>query len=360
MIPLRVLIIEDSENDALLLLRTLRKGGYEPEYLRVQTRETMGAALQENKWDLILSDHDMPDFSAPEALKILKASGLDLPFIIVSGAIGEETAVAAMKAGAHDFIKKGQWGRLIPAIERELRETENRHERRRMEEELQIRHREIQALSGRILNAYEEERTRLARELHDEIGQALTVVSMDLQYLQLNLPPVDPFFQEKLEAGIKQLGQTLENVRRLIVALRPPALDKMGLVEVVRDMAQELACRARINIHVKANGFAGRLPSYMETGLYRCIQEGLTNGVRHSGAHNVIIELEELTHAVKVVVEDDGQGFDLEDVRAKGKGVGLAGMLERVRLMGGDMEIRTGKEKGTCISITVPKGDDGP
>lgn len=143
---LRVLIIEDSENDALLLIRALRKGGYEPVYQRVQTEEGVRAALEAESWDLVLSDHDMPSFSAPAALAVLKESGLDLPFIIVSGAIGEEIAVELMKAGAHDFIKKGKMGRLIPAIERELREAKNRRQQREAEEMLRKREQEFKAL----------------------------------------------------------------------------------------------------------------------------------------------------------------------------------------------------------------------
>ena len=104
--PLRVLIIEDSENDTLLLLRALRKGGYAPVHRRVQTEETMRAALREKTWDLVLSDHNMPGFSVFGALQVFQENGLDIPFIIVSGAIAEDEAVAAMRAGARAFITK--------------------------------------------------------------------------------------------------------------------------------------------------------------------------------------------------------------------------------------------------------------
>ena len=132
---LRVLIIEDSEDDALLLIRELRRGGYDVEFERVDTAAEMRLALDQKNWDLILSDYSMPEFNAPKALELLKTSGLDLPFIIVSGTIGEETAVAALKAGANDFLVKGKFSRLAPAIERELREAESRRERRRAEEQ---------------------------------------------------------------------------------------------------------------------------------------------------------------------------------------------------------------------------------
>ncbi len=132
--PLRVLIVEDSEDDVLLLLRELRRGGYAPSHGRVDTAASMEAALEE-EWDLVISDHSMPAFSSSAALELLRRAGdADLPFIIVSGRIGEDTAVAAMKAGAHDYIMKDNLARLNSAIERELREAEVRRERRRAEE----------------------------------------------------------------------------------------------------------------------------------------------------------------------------------------------------------------------------------
>src|SRR5918992_152680 len=138
-VPLKVLLVEDSEDDALLLLRELRRGGYEPLCERVDTAAGMEAALDERAWDLVIADHSMPAFSSSAALELLKRRGfVDVPFIIVSGRIGEDAAVAAMKAGAHDYIMKGNLARLNTAIERELREAEVRRERRRAEEELKV------------------------------------------------------------------------------------------------------------------------------------------------------------------------------------------------------------------------------
>ncbi len=143
---LRVLIVEDSEDDTELLLRELRRGGYDPVYVRVEDAEAMQAALDEQEWDVILSDYAMPRFSAPAALHLLQESGLDLPFIIISGTIGDEVGVAALKAGAHDFLIKGQLARLIPAIERELRDAEVRRDRMQAERVLRDRESYFRAL----------------------------------------------------------------------------------------------------------------------------------------------------------------------------------------------------------------------
>jgi PAS domain S-box-containing protein len=133
---LRVLIVEDLEDDALLMVRELTRSGYRVESLRVDTPEAMTEALRTRQWDLVLSDHSMPKFSAPDALALLYQHGLDLPFIIVSGSIGEDLAVAAMKAGASDYFRKDNLARLAPAVARELREAEVRKARSEAEEAL--------------------------------------------------------------------------------------------------------------------------------------------------------------------------------------------------------------------------------
>src|SRR2546426_1149084 len=125
-IPLRVLVVEDSEDDALLVVRELKRGGYEPTHERVATAEALEAALDRQSWDLVIGDHSMPHLSGMAALALVRERGLDVPFICVSGTISEEMAVAAMKAGANDWVTKGHLKRLLPAIERELREAKGR------------------------------------------------------------------------------------------------------------------------------------------------------------------------------------------------------------------------------------------
>src|SRR5205809_1567925 len=153
-VPLRVLIAEDSEDDARLLLRELQHAGYQPTHERVDTPAAMTSALDRHAWDLVIGDYSMPAFSGPAALALLRARDPDTPFIFVSGTIGEDVAVEAMKAGAQDFLTKGNLRRLIPAIQRELRDTEVRRERRRAQTALL-------------------ERARLA-ELTSDVGSALT------------------------------------------------------------------------------------------------------------------------------------------------------------------------------------------
>ncbi len=164
--PLHVLIVEDLEDDALLIVGELRRGGYEPVFERVQTPEAMSQALEGRDWDLVTADYSLPGFSAPAALALLQEREIDIPFIVVSGTIGEETAVAAMRAGAHDYLMKGNLARLAPAVERELREAEVREASRN--DQLALRESEeryrgmfegvfdailVESLTGKILDA---------------------------------------------------------------------------------------------------------------------------------------------------------------------------------------------------------------
>ena len=157
--PLRVLIVEDSEEDTLLIVRELKRGAFDPVYERVETAESMKAALSTKTWDLILADYSMPHFSGLEALKLSKENGLDLPFIIVSGSIGEDVAVEAMKSGAHDYLMKNNLTRLIPAIEQELREAEVRRKLKHSEKALQEaekRYRQVVEDATEIIYAVDE------------------------------------------------------------------------------------------------------------------------------------------------------------------------------------------------------------
>ena len=138
---LRLLLVEDVEDDAQLLLMQLREGGIDPDCVRVESPEELKAALDDGPWDVVFADYNLPSFTGLDALRIMQEKGMDLPFILVSGVIGEEQAVESLKAGAHDFILKGQYARLVPALKRALSDAELRHERRQTAEELS-RHRE--------------------------------------------------------------------------------------------------------------------------------------------------------------------------------------------------------------------------
>jgi two-component system cell cycle sensor histidine kinase/response regulator CckA len=154
--PLRVLIIEDSEDDTLLIMHELKRGGYDPKYERVETAGAMNDALNQQEWDIVISDHSMPHFNSFNALDVLKKRGLDLPFFLVSGTIGEEMAVSAMKAGVHDYIMKGNLARLASAVDRELKEVDMRRKRKEAEEALRSSEEKYRTILENIEDGYYE------------------------------------------------------------------------------------------------------------------------------------------------------------------------------------------------------------
>ncbi|NWF75432.1 MAG: PAS domain S-box protein [Nitrospirae bacterium] len=167
-IPLNVLIVEDSEEDGLLILHELKNGGYDTLYKRVYTLEAMSNALDAQSWDIILSDYQMPNFNGLNALTLVKEKGIDIPFILVSGAISEEMAIEAMKAGAHDFVLKNDLSRLVPAIKRELKEAKIREERRQT----------IKALK---------ESENLYRTIFENTGTAMVIINEDTRIALSNI-----------------------------------------------------------------------------------------------------------------------------------------------------------------------------
>ena len=176
---LRVLHIEDSLSDSALTERSLAKAGYEVVSERVVNAHEMRAALAKYPWDLIIADYRLPDFDAPSALSVLQESGLDIPFIVVSGAIGEELAVAIMKAGAHDYLLKDDMGRLAPAVEREIRDARTRRERAQAERALsESRERFLeQAIALERQTVLLQQGETMLREIHHRVKNNMQVMS---------------------------------------------------------------------------------------------------------------------------------------------------------------------------------------
>jgi signal transduction histidine kinase len=201
-----------------------------------------------------------------------------------------------------------------------------------------------------VVDAQELERRRLARELHDETGQALTSILLGLKTLEETLEA------DEARAATARLRElvvaTLQDVRRLAVELRPSALDDFGLVAALEHLASSFSEQTGIAIDLGVALGTERLPGEVETALYRIVQESLTNVVKHARARHVSIALTRMEGSVTAVVEDDGQGFDPDE--APSGGFGLIGMRERLALLGGRLRIESSPGAGTTIAADVP------
>lgn len=353
--PLRAIIVEDTPDDITLLLLALRRAGYATDPVHVQTAEELDAALRAGPRDIVLADYSLPDFSGLLALGQVRAYDPDMPFIIVSGNIGEDVAVAAMKAGAHDYLIKGNLTRLGAAVERELREAEMRRASRRDEEALRHARARLQALSNRMLEMQEAERRHIARELHDEIGQSLTAIKLSLEALALRSADQTARGLADEIAGVA--GEVLDQVRRLSLDLRPPQLDDLGLSAALHWLVKRHTRQGGPAIVLEAPQELPRLGAQAETACFRIVQESLTNALRHAGAAQVRIVLRADDGLFRLDISDDGCGFDVEAAQARalqGTSLGLVGMSERAALAGGEMNLVSHAGQGTRLSVRLP------
>lgn len=475
--PLRVLIVEDEPAFADLLCTLITAGGYDLTWKRVERAAEMRAALGREPWDLVLSDYQLPRFSAAGALQILKESGLDLPLIVITSSGGEEVAVEAMRAGAHDYLLKTNLTRLVPAIEREVREAEGRRARRRAEEllsyvsmharcllwharvrldergaggvrwdievsdqrgaqrflPLRLRRgeryeeawlrsklaedrtrmdalststlqsgercysqefrcrradgelqwlfedvhieplgegewrlvgvctditrqkrteEELRALSARLQAAREEERSQIAREVHDDLGQMLSCLKMDLTWLAQRLPARELLLHAKAKNLLAMVDEMVASVRRIATELRPAILDTLGLAAAIEWQIAEFAQRTGIRC---ATSWLEDLSLSDEGSIavFRIVQEALANVARHSGATRLRISLAQANGMAVLTFRDNGRGITGSEAGDPGA-IGIAGMRERASLAGGEVAIEGVPGKGTTVTVRIP------
>jgi signal transduction histidine kinase len=224
--------------------------------------------------------------------------------------------------------------------------------------ELSAAHAHRRQLLERIVVAQEDERRRIARELHDEIGQGLSALVLQLSAAESTLGPEGGGLRSQLETIRAQTSGMIEDVRRLMLDLRPAVLDDLGLIPAIRWCAESHLTPAGVDLRVAVSGLDehDRLPRRLELVAFRLAQEAITNVVRHAEARHVAISLARVADALEIVVEDDGRGFAVEPLAApnEGRGWGLAGMRERVALLGGTLSVTSRPQSGTRVSAAIP------
>jgi len=353
--PLRILHLEDDPADAELIHRELEAGGIHCVTTRVQSQSDFVTVLGQGEFDFVLADFALPGFDGLTALELVRQTSTELPFILVSGTVGEENAIESLKSGATDYVLKGRLSRLVPAVRRAILEVEHRAERRRAEEAREEYSRKLKVLSRRLVETQETERRHIARELHDEIGQTLTVAQLNLQAV-LAQEGTDTF-RKRLQDGLEAVERVLEQVHDISLNLRPSMLDDLGLEPALRWYTKRQAALVGLQVRFMASPMVHRLDSQIETECFRIAQEALTNVVRHAQAKAVVVELDQVDGHLQLRVQDDGIGFEAKGVRKKavrGASLGLLSMEERAVLAGGGLEIKSVAGQGTEIRAWLP------
>jgi len=357
---IHILMLEDDAADAELTRFALKNGGLNFSLSRVETRDEYITELEKRRPTLILSDYSLPGFNGHDALEIAQKICPETPFIFVTGTMGEEVAIETLKSGATDYVLKTRLSRLTPAVHRALREARERAERRHAQEKLRESHEQLRALSVYLQSVREEERTRIAREVHDELGQALTSCKLDLSWIAGRLPRDQKPLLAKTRELTTHIDSTIQMVRRIATELRPGVLDHLGLAAALEWQANEFQTRTGIKCDVRIHLRERNLSPDLNTTLFRIFQETLTNIIRHAGATRVEVELREAAGRIILEVKDNGRGISDEEI-SNTQSMGLLGMRERAALLGGTFEIGPGpRDKGTKVaaSIPLPPGTD--
>ena len=372
--PIQLLMVEDSEDDALLVARELRRGGFDFDLRRVQSAVELEAALDAREWDLVLADFSMPSFSGRAALDLLRARGLDTPFIFVSGTIGEDAAVDAMVAGARDYVMKTDLRRLVPAVRRELQEARSRRERAGLEQ--QLRH------SQRL-----ESLGRLAGGVAHDFNNLLTVIlgSCDLLAVRPEVAgsevPELAAIRDAAESAASLAAQLLTFGRKQ--SRRPQALDLAAVVERVRGLVTPLLGRS-VTLIVEAR--PGEALTHADPGQVEQVLINLAVNARDAmprgGTLTIATAAVELDEAAaqrlagarpgrfaQLTVGDTGTGMDDEvrshlfepffttKERGRGSGLGLATVHGIVAQSGGFIRVESEPERGSRFDVHFPWRD---
>jgi signal transduction histidine kinase len=355
---LRVLILEDVPADAELVERELRSAGVEFVSMRVDSQDSFREALDRFVPEIILADYLLPAFDGESALAIAREKVPTVPFIFVTGALGEERAVALLKSGATDFVLKDRLVRLPLCVKRALEEVEEKRQLQQAEQKLKESEKRLRYLSSQLLAAQENERKRIAGEIHDGLGQVLSSAKYKLQ------DAVQRVKEGILNRAVESLGtvdsmlqEAAEEARRIQLDLRPSILDDLGILAALSWFSRRFqATYPKIRVEQEIAIREEEVPESLKTVIYRISQEALNNISKHSKADFVHFGLRK-TARIELFIQDNGRGFDLKEklsLNSSKGGLGLGSMRERAELSGGSFAIESAVGKGTTIRVLWP------
>ncbi len=354
--PLRILYLEDEPLDAELVKSALDREDIACKIFRVETGDAFIEAIDNGGFDIIFADHSLPGFDGLSALAIAKERCPSIPFIFISGTMGEELAIETLKRGAKDYVLKDRISRLVPSVRRALEEVAEKFERMKAIMALKISHEQLRNLAAHLESAREEERTRIAREIHDELGQTLTALKMDLSVMDRKLGANQGIqtLGELVKADLQLVNEIIKTVKRLCTELRPSVLDNLGLGAAIEWQAEEYQKRSGIECEVNLVPDDITVDGKNAIALFRIFQESLNNVLRHAKATKVKVTLRDQGDSVMLEISDNGVGITREQP-SKVDSFGLLGMRERVQICNGEMRIAGSQNGGTTITIIIPK-----
>jgi signal transduction histidine kinase len=339
---IKILHLEDVESDADLVKRILKKANIKAEILVVDNKEAYVEAIIEFAPDIILSDHTLPSFNSREALNIFLQSGLKIPFILVTATISEEYAVSVIKAGADDYVLKDHLEKLPEAIINSLEKIESEIY---LENQKALK---IKEKTNAVLVAQELERSQMAYELLENINQILAASNL---YIDCAISEDDKrmIFMQNSK---KYILMAIDEIKKLSQVIMPPTFDVVGLIDSVKNWIKFKQQQNKMNFITEWKNFNDRVTGdKLQLTIYRVIQEQLNNTIKYSNAENVYISLEQTEDTLKLMIKDDGVGFDTSK---NTKGVGLQNINTRAEIHNGKMSLESEPGKGCALTVVFP------
>jgi len=350
-----ILIIDDEPRACQSLTYILTAKGYVP--FSVNSGKEAIEAIADRFFNLALIDLKLPDIPGIEVLGKIKELSPDTEAVIITGYASLDTAVQAMQDAAFGYVTKPiDMDYLLAIIAGALGKQRLEIDRKRAEEELRKSREELRNLSAYLQSAREQERTSIAREVHDDLGQTLTALKMDLSWLGKRLSGDQKSLLEKTESMSKLIDATIQTVQRLSARLRPGLLDDLGLAAAIEWQAKEFENRTGTKCELTLGFDDIPLDRDLSTAIFRIFQETLTNVARHANATSVKTSLKEEPGKLVLEVTDNGKGIT-ENQISDPKSFGLIGIRERARFFNGEVKISGIGGEGTMVRVGIPVGE---
>lgn len=348
--PIRILHLEDSRVDHALVKFALQRSQMPCELTLVDTLDDFQRELQAQTHDIVLADYHLPGFNGLDAWERVRSSGIVIPFVILSGAIGEAAAVEAMHRGVDDYLLKDNMQRLAHVIERALEVAQTRRAKERADAELAESRQRLAELAEHLQTSIDQERADIAREIHDDIGGSLAAVKLDLSWISRR-PGLDADMRQHIDTALDMLQHALGASQRIMMNLRPPILDQ-GLVAAVQWLGSSFEKRTGVRVAVRRSAEFIDVPRDIQLVAYRTAQEALTNVQKHANASAVDIDLSDREGVLTLEVSDNGHGMGPDALR-KAKSFGLLGLKERAAKVEGWLDVSS-SPRGTSVILSVP------
>jgi len=347
-----ILVIDDQQEALTSAHLLLTKEGHR--VLTAASGQKALAVFRSDQVHLVIVDYFMPGMSGEEVIQEIRKKDEDVQILLQTGYSGEKPPREMLRSldiqGYHD--KSEGPDHLLLWVDVALKAFTQLKKVRETEKVVESRA-QLRRLSAHLLRFQEEERERISRELHDQLGQLLTAIGMDVDWVQNHYPENLTPVRERLEEAAHLVQQAIEATRELCATLRPEGLDGPGLEAALRKYIAEFERRSELSIRFSSHLSLRDIPPGTATNIYRIVQEALNNVVRHAQATKVSVDLQHTEQGLIVSVVDNGKGFESAKV-SDPQALGLVGMQERAQLVGGSLEVHSTPGTGTCVSLQVP------